>query len=84
MKYLDVAGCEILVNKVRNKVQDWRNKVLSYANRLQLITSAIVFLQIYWASVYLLPKTVIKEIDSLLKGFLWCHGEYTQGKAKVA
>nr|GEW17708.1 RNA-directed DNA polymerase, eukaryota [Tanacetum cinerariifolium] len=47
--------------------------------------NAIDFLsamQIYWASVFLLPKNVIYEMNKLLKGFLWCQGELTKGKAK--
>ncbi|GJZ35731.1 RNA-directed DNA polymerase, eukaryota, reverse transcriptase zinc-binding domain protein [Tanacetum coccineum] len=40
-------------------------------------------MQIYWASVFLLPKQVIYEINKLLKGFLWCQGELTRGKAKI-
>ncbi|GJT01793.1 RNA-directed DNA polymerase, eukaryota, reverse transcriptase zinc-binding domain protein [Tanacetum coccineum] len=36
------------------------------------------------ASVFLLPKQVIYEINKLLKGFLWCQGELTKGKAKVS
>ncbi|GJR51139.1 RNA-directed DNA polymerase, eukaryota, reverse transcriptase zinc-binding domain protein [Tanacetum coccineum] len=40
-------------------------------------------MQIYWASIFLLPKQVIYEINKLLKGFLWCQGELTRGKAKI-
>ncbi|GKB65004.1 hypothetical protein Tco_0921190, partial [Tanacetum coccineum] len=32
----------------------------------------------------LLPKATVKEINSLLKGFLWCHGKSCKGRAKVA
>ncbi|GKB67000.1 RNA-directed DNA polymerase, eukaryota, reverse transcriptase zinc-binding domain protein [Tanacetum coccineum] len=39
---------------------------------------------IYWASVYMLPSTTINEIEKLLKGFLWCQGLLTSGKARVA
>nr|GEX95031.1 hypothetical protein [Tanacetum cinerariifolium] len=34
------------------------------------------------ASVFLLPKNVIYEINKLLKSFLWCQRELTKGKAK--
>ncbi|GJZ45295.1 hypothetical protein Tco_0592891, partial [Tanacetum coccineum] len=40
-------------------------------------------MHIYWASVFSLPKTVIKDIDKVLKGYLWCNGEISKGKAKV-
>ena len=41
-------------------------------------------MQVFWASVFSIPKTVIKDINKDLKGFLWCQGELTKGKAKVA
>nr|GEW14980.1 RNA-directed DNA polymerase, eukaryota, reverse transcriptase zinc-binding domain protein [Tanacetum cinerariifolium] len=44
----------------------------------------LVIAKIYWASMYMLPCTTIQEIEKLLKGFLWCQGPLTSGKAKVA
>ncbi|GJV81326.1 RNA-directed DNA polymerase, eukaryota, reverse transcriptase zinc-binding domain protein [Tanacetum coccineum] len=32
----------------------------------------------------MLPNTIIKEIEKLLKGFLWCQGPLTNEKVKVA
>ncbi|GJZ79310.1 hypothetical protein Tco_0644147 [Tanacetum coccineum] len=32
----------------------------------------------------MIPKTMVKEIDKILKGFLCCKGEIKRGKAKVA
>nr|GEU51815.1 hypothetical protein [Tanacetum cinerariifolium] len=40
--------------------------------------------KIYWASVFILPKYMVKDINKLLKGFLWCQGNLSKGKAKVA
>ncbi|GKB12587.1 RNA-directed DNA polymerase, eukaryota, reverse transcriptase zinc-binding domain protein [Tanacetum coccineum] len=68
--------------EVKSRVMDWRNKALSYSRRLQLIASVLSSMQVYWASVFLLPKNVIYDINKLLKGFLWCQGELTKGKAK--
>ncbi|GKC25347.1 RNA-directed DNA polymerase, eukaryota, reverse transcriptase zinc-binding domain protein [Tanacetum coccineum] len=33
--------------------------------------------------VFQLPTTVIKDIETLFKGFLWCNGDLTRGKAMV-
>ncbi|GJR15370.1 RNA-directed DNA polymerase, eukaryota, reverse transcriptase zinc-binding domain protein [Tanacetum coccineum] len=38
----------------------------------------------YWGSVFLLPKSVINEIEKLFKRFLWNNGDSSKGKAKVA
>nr|GEX09581.1 hypothetical protein [Tanacetum cinerariifolium] len=51
---------------------------------MQLIASVLSVMQIYWASVFFLHKTIIKEIDSLLKSFMWSQGEKVNGKAKIA
>ncbi|GKC93257.1 hypothetical protein Tco_1158699 [Tanacetum coccineum] len=38
----------------------------------------------FWATVFFLPKTVIKDIDSILKSFLWSQWEKIQGKVRIA
>nr|GEW99994.1 hypothetical protein [Tanacetum cinerariifolium] len=72
------------IGKLPNKVKNWKNKSLSYARRLQLIAVVLESIHVYSASVFLLPITVINEINKLLKGFLWNQGETAKGKAKVA
>ncbi|GKA34484.1 reverse transcriptase domain-containing protein [Tanacetum coccineum] len=47
-------------------------------------TSVISSMQVYWASVLAIPKGIILDIHQLIRGFLWCNGEYKCGKAKVA
>ncbi|GJR26775.1 RNA-directed DNA polymerase, eukaryota, reverse transcriptase zinc-binding domain protein [Tanacetum coccineum] len=83
-KKITANDCKPLIEKVKSRILDWRNKALSYSGRLQLIASVLSAMQIYWASVFLLPKNVIYEINKMLKGFLWCQGELTKGKAKIS
>lgn len=65
------SDCMVLVDKVQKRIADWRNKFLSFAGRLQLINSVLSSMQIYWASVFLLPKFIIVQINKLLQNFLW-------------
>ncbi|GJY09132.1 putative reverse transcriptase domain-containing protein [Tanacetum coccineum] len=76
--------CKILVEKAKNRIEDWKNKSLSFAGRLQLCKSVISSMHVYWASFLIIPKGIIYDIQSLIYGFLWCNGEYKRGKAKVA
>ncbi|GKB05063.1 reverse transcriptase domain, reverse transcriptase zinc-binding domain protein [Tanacetum coccineum] len=76
--------CKILIEKARNRIGDWKNKSLSFAGRLQLCKSVILSMQVYWASVLVIPMGIINDIQQLFRGFLWCNGEYKRGKAKVA
>ncbi|GJS48129.1 retrotransposon protein, putative, ty1-copia subclass [Tanacetum coccineum] len=41
-------------------------------------------MQVYWASVLILPKGIIYDIQQLIRCFLWCNGDFKRGKAKVA
>ncbi|GKA52638.1 copia protein, partial [Tanacetum coccineum] len=76
--------CKILVEKAKNRIGDWKNKSLSFSGRLQLCKSVISIMHVYWASVLMIPKGIIYDIHQLIRGFLWCNGEYKRGKAKVA
>ncbi|GJU81521.1 hypothetical protein Tco_1283886 [Tanacetum coccineum] len=76
--------CKVLVEKVSNRIRDWKNKSLSYAGRLQLCRSVLSSMHVYWAAVLVIPIGIIQDIKQLMRGFLWCNGELKRGKAKVA
>nr|GEV67078.1 hypothetical protein [Tanacetum cinerariifolium] len=76
--------CKILVEKARNQIGDWKNKSLSFAGRLQLCKSMISSMQVYWASVLVITMGIVRDIQQLIRGFLWCNRDYKRGKAKVA
>nr|GEX31622.1 hypothetical protein [Tanacetum cinerariifolium] len=73
-----------LIDKVHNRVNDWKNKSLSIAGRLQLIQSVLGSLNVFWASIFGLPSHVLLDIEQIMRGFLWCQGSISSGKAKVA
>nr|GEX22727.1 hypothetical protein [Tanacetum cinerariifolium] len=76
--------CKEPIDKVQNCVNDWKNKSLSVAGRLQLIQSVLGSLNVFWASVFVLPSRVLLDIKQIIRGFLWCQGSISRGKAKVA
>ncbi|GJT48009.1 hypothetical protein Tco_0974166 [Tanacetum coccineum] len=76
--------CNILVEKAKNRIGDWKNKSLSFAGRLQLCKSIISSMHVFWASVLIILKGIIYDIHQLIRGFLWCNGELKRGKAKIA
>ncbi|GKD47216.1 hypothetical protein Tco_1271861, partial [Tanacetum coccineum] len=47
---------KVLVEKAKNMIEDWKNKSISFAGRLQLCKSVISSLHVYWASVLIIPK----------------------------
>ncbi|GJV45922.1 RNA-directed DNA polymerase, eukaryota, reverse transcriptase zinc-binding domain protein [Tanacetum coccineum] len=83
-KKIGIKDYKSLILKVKTRIHDWKNKSLSYAGRTQLIASVLASIQVYWASVFKLPKNVTKDIERIFKAFLWNHEELQNGKAKVA
>lgn len=61
----------MLVSKVTARLRSWTTRHLSYAGRAVLVQSILQTLHMYWASAFLLPKSVIAEIDKLCRKFLW-------------
>ncbi|GKD74216.1 hypothetical protein Tco_1332498 [Tanacetum coccineum] len=82
--HLLYKDCKILVEKVQNRIGDWKNKSLSFAGRLKLVKSVLSSIHLYWASVFVLPNRIIQDLEQLMRAFLWCQGEMKKGKAKVA
>ncbi|GJY55984.1 hypothetical protein Tco_0455099 [Tanacetum coccineum] len=83
-KRLTSKDCKPLIEMIRKRIGDWRNKVLSFAGRLQLISSVLSSMQVYWASLFILPIEICNLIDRLFKNFLWTRGESIRGMASVA
>ncbi|KAL0278008.1 UNVERIFIED_CONTAM: hypothetical protein Sradi_7304600 [Sesamum radiatum] len=80
---LTISDCRPLIDKVDSKLAGWQHQNLSYAGRLQLIKSVLSTLHTYWASVFILPKGVLKLLEQKMRAFLW-HGSSGSGNAKVA
>ncbi|XP_062103697.1 uncharacterized protein LOC133814800 [Humulus lupulus] len=65
------SDCEVIIHKYRLKIQNWASMHLSFAGRIQLINSVLLGLRNYWMSIFVLPQSIIKEIEKLCRGFLW-------------
>nr|GEY05360.1 reverse transcriptase domain, reverse transcriptase zinc-binding domain protein [Tanacetum cinerariifolium] len=76
--------CSELMEKIKRRVNDWKNKSLSFAGRSQLIRSVLSSMHLYWASVFILPSALMFELEQVMRGFLWCQGDTQRGKVKVA
>ncbi|GJU35720.1 RNA-directed DNA polymerase, eukaryota, reverse transcriptase zinc-binding domain protein, partial [Tanacetum coccineum] len=82
-KRLYVNDCSALVDKVKKRILDWKNKTLSFAGRLQLILSVVGSMQVYWSSMFILPITISNDVERLMRDFLWNYGEFKRGKARI-
>ncbi|XP_010445560.1 PREDICTED: uncharacterized protein LOC104728245 [Camelina sativa] len=60
-----------LMDKVSERFNGWAVKCLSFADRLQLVSSVIYGLINFWMSAFALPKGCIKALEKLCNAFLW-------------
>ncbi|XP_074305710.1 uncharacterized protein LOC141640931 [Silene latifolia] len=60
-----------LLTKIQKKVFHWSSHALSYAGKLQLISSVVFGLDNYWGASLLLPGAITKRIEQLCRQFFW-------------
>ncbi|CAL9231246.1 unnamed protein product [Arabidopsis halleri] len=62
---LSVADFDPLLSQIRKKVQSWSHRHLSLAGRYTLISSVISGIIGFWSSAFMLPKQVIRRINTI-------------------
>ncbi|XP_062116082.1 uncharacterized protein LOC133830168 [Humulus lupulus] len=80
LKYLGVplrptkwraTDCDIILKKMRIRLNGWASHHLFYVRRVQLVHSVLLGIRSYWMNIFLLPQCVIRDIDCLCRKFLW-------------
>lgn len=69
-----------IVLSLQQKLQKWKVQHLSFAGRLQLISSTMNQIPNYYYKVFSLPKKIHDKIDKININFLWGH---SQSKKKL-
>ena len=78
------TNCIPLLERITSRIKLWTSSSLTYAGRLQLIKSILFSIQVYWSSIFILPCSTLRKIESLLAAFLWRGTSLTTSGAKVA
>jgi len=60
-----------IVGKVQARLDGWKERLLSQAGRKILLKAAIQSIATYCMSVFLLPKTLCKKLNTLSSRFWW-------------
>ncbi|XP_028073502.1 uncharacterized protein LOC114275708 [Camellia sinensis] len=81
---LRALDCQQLIDRITSRIKSWTNKALSYAGRAQFIQTILFSMQVYWSSLFILPKKVVREIENLLRAFLWSGVDLKNHSAKIA
>lgn len=62
---------EYLVDKIRRALDGWRAKILSFGGRITLIKSMLQSFPVYTLTSTLVPKNILRRMESLMAQFLW-------------
>ncbi|XP_074282974.1 uncharacterized protein LOC141607515 [Silene latifolia] len=65
------ADCQVLVEKLIQKIRSFGTKKLSYAGRLVLVNSVLTAIYSYWINIFIIPKGVLNRINSICRNYLW-------------
>ncbi|XP_074266860.1 uncharacterized protein LOC141590150 [Silene latifolia] len=68
---LTKTECNTIAEKMVSRIRSLGARKLSYAGRVVLINSVLNTLYSYWASIFLLPKSIIKRIEGICRNYLW-------------
>ncbi|KAJ1693493.1 hypothetical protein LUZ63_010191 [Rhynchospora breviuscula] len=68
----------MLLEKLKAKLSGWKSSMLSHAGRLILIKSVLMSVPVYFMSIEVLPKGLIKQMDSLIAKFFWGKSDQTR------
>ena len=63
------------IEKMKNKIQSWGMMWLNMAGRVILIKALLAALPIYQYAIIMAPTSVHKQMDLILRSFLWLRGK---------
>jgi hypothetical protein len=66
-------------DRVWKKINSWRGRALSKAGKDVMIKSVLQAIPSYIMSVYLLPESIISDIEKMLNSFWWGDGSNNKG-----
>lgn len=83
-KRLGAADCQVLVDRILQRVRSWTTRFLSFGGRLLLIQSVLFGIQAFWSYHFILPARVLHSVERLLAGFLWTGSALSGRGARVS
>lgn len=81
---LKSTDCKPLIDKITTMIQACSSKFLTYAGRMQLISSVLASMYNYWCTIFFLPNKVIKKVEKICCAILWKEREGPATRAKVS
>lgn len=79
-----VSTFNVLKDRIWKRIHGWQDKFLTHAGKEILIKAIIQALPTYTMSVFRLPKTITKDINTMMSRFWWGHKDSSHKMAWMA
>jgi hypothetical protein len=66
-------------DRIWNHINSWRGRSLSRAGKEVMIESILKAIPTYVMSIYLIPKSTVKDIERMMNSFWWGGGANNKG-----
>ena len=93
MKYLGVplitskrkkGDCKELTKNISARVVSWNSNNMSYSGRTLLIQFVLNGILNFWSNMFVLPKSVLKDVETIMRRFLWSGSIDSKHGSKVS
>ncbi|XP_061999298.1 uncharacterized protein LOC133716631 [Rosa rugosa] len=62
---------QVLADRIRNVMSQWRGHSLSMAGRVTLVNSVVVSMLSHSFTIYAWPRTVLQQVRNWMRNFIW-------------
>nr|XP_009603288.1 uncharacterized protein LOC104098298 [Nicotiana tomentosiformis] len=76
--------CHQPMERITSRIRCGYAKQFSYAGRLQIINSIIFSIHSFWGLIFILPYSILKEVDQKCRDFLWGGSEEQRKVSLIA
>ena len=83
-KRLSTLDYAPLLEQIKKRINSWTARYLSFAGRLNLISSVLWSICNFWMGAFRLSRDCLTEIEKICSAFLWSGADMNSHKAKVA
>ncbi|XP_026459750.1 uncharacterized protein LOC113360456 [Papaver somniferum] len=70
-KSKEVGFWDVILQNFKKKISMWQRKYLSKGGRLMLIQNVLSSLPVYYLSLFQIPTSVEKQMERIMRQFLW-------------
>ncbi|KAL2898146.1 hypothetical protein RDABS01_039928, partial [Bienertia sinuspersici] len=70
-RWIGISQCERMVEAMTSRIRAWSSRHLLFAGKSQSINSVLLSTHHYLAQVFVLPITVLTDIERVCRAYLW-------------